>query len=224
MWQPQWRALLDAGHRAIRLDFGGYGGSAMPAGSYNDADDVMELLDANGVESAIVVGSSFGGQIGQEIAARWPKRVGTLILVCAATLNHPPTPDIATFGERENELLEAGKLDEAVALNLEMFVGPRADPQTRDLIARMQRRAFEVQDGTDDEAVGLDYDFDLADITARTVLITGGHDSAYFAEIADAVAAQIPDSRQVRLDWAGHLPSLEDPAAFNPILLDLIEN
>src|SRR4051812_3088366 len=89
MWQPQWGSLIEAGYRAIRLDFGGYGESAMPTGSYSDAADVMELLDANGVERAIVVGSSFGGRIGQEIAARWPDRVARLVLVCAAARDQP---------------------------------------------------------------------------------------------------------------------------------------
>ena len=33
---------------------------------------------------------------------------------------------------------------------------------------------------------------------------------------------ELPASRWVRLDWAGHLPSLEDPDRFNPLLLDFL--
>jgi 3-oxoadipate enol-lactonase len=223
MWQPQWAPLLEAGYQVIRLDLAGNGASPMPTGpSYNDADDVMELLDAAGVGRATVVGSSFGGRVGQEIAARWPDRVSTLVLVNAATRGHPPTPEIAAFWARENELLEAGQLDEAVTLNLDTFVGPQADPVTRELIAQMQRNNFEVQ-SVDTDMSEIEYEVDLARVTARTVAISGGHDLSYFTEIADAVAAKIPGTHRIHLDWAGHLPSMEDPVAFNPVLLDVLK-
>ena len=48
MWQRQAEVLTAAGHRVIRPDFQGFGESPAPTGSYDEADDVRELLDERG--------------------------------------------------------------------------------------------------------------------------------------------------------------------------------
>src|SRR5882757_10480768 len=74
MWEPQWPALISAGHRVIRCDFQGFGETPAPDGPYDDARDVLDLLDLLGVERTAVVASSYGGRVGLEFAARWPDR------------------------------------------------------------------------------------------------------------------------------------------------------
>jgi 3-oxoadipate enol-lactonase len=76
MWDPQWQALLDAGYRVVRCDFQGFGESPMPDGPYNNAEDVADLMGTLGIERATLVGSSYGGRIALETAARrpsWPR-------------------------------------------------------------------------------------------------------------------------------------------------------
>ncbi|HZE37619.1 MAG TPA: alpha/beta hydrolase, partial [Stackebrandtia sp.] len=65
---------------------------------------------------------------------------------------------------------------------------------------------------------GIEGEFDLADITAPSLLVSGAHDLPDFAEIADHLHAVIDGSRRVRLDWAGHLPNLERPAEFTELI------
>jgi pimeloyl-ACP methyl ester carboxylesterase len=225
MWEPQWQLLQDAGYRVIRCDFRGYGESPAPTEPFNAADDVIALLDHLGVQSATVIGSSYGGRVAQEVAARWPDRVSTLLLLCAATRLHPPTDAIRAFSEREDELLEARDIDGATQLNVDTFVGPAASPETRAFVAEMQRRAFEIQIAAEDAAQPRDSnfvrndDFDLAAITARTTVVSGDLDVDYFQSIADFLATSIPGALRVELPWAGHLPTLEDPARANPLIL-----
>ena len=221
MWEPQWGPLLAAGYQVLRADFRGYGDSPVPAEPFNNAVDVRDLLDAYAVSEAILVGSSFGGRIAQEVASRWPERVSVLALLCAARRLHPPTADVTAFSEREDELIAARDLDAAVALNVATFLGPKADDATRDLVARMQRHAFEVQLAAP-EVESRNQDYDLTAITARTLVVNGKHDLDYFTEIADHLAATIPGARRTVLDWAGHLPSLEDPLLLNPLLLEFL--
>ncbi len=45
MWDPQWPVFVDAGYRAVRCDFRGFGQTPVPQGVYNDADDVVGLLE-----------------------------------------------------------------------------------------------------------------------------------------------------------------------------------
>ena len=48
------------------------------------ADDVAALLDALDVESAHVLGASFGGFVAQEFALRYPARTRSLVLACTS--------------------------------------------------------------------------------------------------------------------------------------------
>ncbi|GAB1641284.1 alpha/beta fold hydrolase [Krasilnikovia sp. MM14-A1259] len=229
MWDPQWSILLEAGYRAVRCDFRGHGDSPAPTGPFNAAEDVRDLLDALQVPEAILIGSSYGGRVAQEFAARWPERVAALVLLCAATRLHPPTEAILEFGSREQELLEAGDVDGAVALNVTTFLGPAASADTRAAVAAMQRSTFEIQIAADDAAQSRNsghvrnHDVDLAAITARTVVVSGGLDVDYFRSTADHLAESIPGSTRVDLAWAGHLPSLEDPATVNPLILTWLQ-
>jgi len=221
MWDPQLDDLIAAGYRVLRADFRGYGETPPPTGSFNPADDVRDLLDHLGLGEVAIVGSSYGGRIASEVAARWPDRVGTLVLICAGQAGAEPTPAAIAFGDHEDELLEAGDLDAAVQLNLDTWVGPRADDATRAFVGDMQRHNFHVQLAAPDVAPA-PVAYDLATVAARTLVVSGGHDLDLFQQVAVSLAGIIPAARHEHLDWAGHLPSLEDPASFNPIMLDFL--
>jgi len=222
MWDPQVPALAGAGHRVIRCDLAGFGDSPMPAGPYNDADDAAGLLDELGVESAAVVGSSGGGRVAQELAARRPRRVGALALVCSALGGWPPSPARKAFAGQEDALLAAGDVEAATDLNVRTWVGPAAGAEARASVRVMQRRAFEIQLALDQEPPPIEVDWELATVTARTLIVSGDLDLPDFTEIAAELHERLPGSRWVRLGWAGHLPNLEDPARFNPLLLEFL--
>ncbi|MBT2498427.1 alpha/beta fold hydrolase [Agromyces sp. ISL-38] len=223
MWDLQWELLVDAGFRVIRPDFRGFGETPAPTSGYDEASDIRDLLDAHGIERAVVVGSSFGGRSAQEFASRWPSRVTGLFLLCAATRLLAPTEEVRAFGSEEDALLDNGDLDGAVALNVRTWVGPAATESTRELVARMQRHAFEVQLAAPDVAAERD-EFDLDAVTAPTLVVSGAHDLDYFAQIAELLSERIAGAEHRELDWAGHLPSLEDPARFNPLLLHFLRS
>jgi 3-oxoadipate enol-lactonase len=228
MWDPQWQTLQDAGYRVIRCDFRGFGETPAPTEPFNAAEDVLDLLDALNISTAAVVGSSYGGRVAQEIAAHRPDRVSSLILLCSAMRLHPPTDAIRAFSDREDELLEAGDVEGAVALNVQTFLGPLASAETRDAVTAMQRLAFQIQLAGDAAFPDSDFvrngDFDLSAVTARTTVVSGGQDVDYFRSTAAVLAESIPGATLLELPWAGHLPSLEDPSALNPLLIDLLKS
>lgn len=207
----------------LRLDRRGWGLSPLPTTPYSDAGDVVELLDELGIEQAALVGSSAGGLIAQQIASAWPDRVSRLVLLCADADDVEPTAAIRSFGEREDELLEAGAVEEAVELNVNTFLGPDATAEIRDLVREMQRNAFEVQ-----LAAGNDVPrepgpaIDLTRATMPAYVVNGSRDVDYFALAADALVRRLPDARRIVLPWAGHLPNLERPDELNMLLLDVL--
>ena len=69
--------------RTIVLDLPGYGGSDAIEGPPDQAaaKAVVDFMDALGIQSASLLGNSFGGIVGARIAAQWPDRVAKLILI-----------------------------------------------------------------------------------------------------------------------------------------------
>jgi pimeloyl-ACP methyl ester carboxylesterase len=218
MWDPQVPVLSAAGHRVVRCDLRGYGETPVPDRPYDNAGDVAALLDSLGVRSAAVIGASGGGRVALQFSARWPSRVTALALLCTA-VDGLSVPD---FDAREEELFEAGDLDGATRLNVDTWVGPAASPQTRAFVSAMQRHTFEIQAAADSDPPPVRAPYDLADITAPTLIVSGAHDRVEFRQAAAELAGQLRSARHIELDWAGHLPSLERPDLTNPILLDFL--
>ncbi|MCB0119135.1 MAG: alpha/beta fold hydrolase [Anaerolineales bacterium] len=90
----QWHKMVPvlAEHfQVITFDNRGVGQSDKPAGPYTAqmlAQDTVGLLDALGIEKAIIVGHSMGGFIAQAMALDFPQRVEKLIL-CSTNFGGP---------------------------------------------------------------------------------------------------------------------------------------
>lgn len=218
MWDPQWPVLADAGYRVVRCDFRGFGETPVPQGPHNDADDVLALVDELGAGPVAVAGASYGGKVALEIAARWPRRVTALALVCAAMPGHEPTDVLRGFWQREGELIDAGDIAGAVELNVATWLGPEAGQATRERVRLMQRHAFDVQLAAPQEYEPAEVAVDLGAITAASLVVSGAKDLPDFRLIAARLAALLPGARQVELAWAGHLPTLERPQELSAML------
>ena len=221
MWDAQWPALIEAGYRVVRCDFRGFGGTPAADGPCNDAEDVLDLLDALGMGRAALIASSYGGRVALEIAARWPDRVSAMALLCSALPGHEPTAERHSFNEREEALLEAGDIAAAVELGVETLLGPDADDAAREAVRQMQRHAFEVQLAAE-EFEPVTADFELSAVQAPCLVVSGGHDMADFRQIAALLAGRLTDAQQAELPWAGHLPSMERPSAVTDLLVGFL--
>jgi len=85
-WVRQ-RSMLAKHFRCISIDNRGAGLSDKPTGRYDlftMTADVEAVLDAEGIESAHVMGYSLGGVLSQVLAVRSPERVRSLVLASTA--------------------------------------------------------------------------------------------------------------------------------------------
>src|SRR5436853_6550803 len=85
-WALQ-RGAFGRAHRCIAVDNRGTGHSDVPRGPYDlsmMAQDVVNVMDAAGIERAHIVGASMGGVITQIIGVLHPDRVRSLTLACTA--------------------------------------------------------------------------------------------------------------------------------------------
>jgi pimeloyl-ACP methyl ester carboxylesterase len=230
MWDPL-VPVLSHTFRVIRPDLRGFGDSAQPGEEYADADDLDVLLDSLGVGSASVVGSSYGGRVAMELATAHPGRVSSLVLLCPAFRGLQPSeedaPALEAYAAHEGRLLESGDIDAAVELTVATWVGPEADPEVRDLVAAMQRHAYDVQlaaERQDPPPSTRRIDVDPSALAVDTLMVSGAHDLGHFRAIARHLAEQVPGAEHMELDWAGHLPSLERPDAVLALLLDVLRD
>ncbi len=217
MWDPQWPVLADAGYRVVRCDFRGFGATPVPPGPHNDAEDVLDLVGELGLGPVAVVGASYGGRVALEIAARWPRQVTALALVCAGMPGHEPGDALRAFGQREEDLIEAGDIAGAVELNVATWLGPEAGEAARERVRLMQQHAFEVQLAAP-EVEPTEVAVDLRAITAPSLVVSGGKDLPDFRLIAARLAGLLPGARLAELPWAGHLPTLERPDELSQLL------
>ena len=149
MWDPQW-VDWPSRFRVTRLDLRGFGRSAPPEGVFANPEDVLAVLDALGIDRAILVGASFGGRVVLDLAASRPDRVRGLVLAGAGLPDHAWSPEIRAFGAAEDEAIEAGDLDAATEINVDFWL-PRAPERMRAAIREQQRTALALQVGSDGE-------------------------------------------------------------------------
>jgi len=113
----------------------------MPTGSFSFHDDLAGLLAALGIDSAYVLGLSFGGKIAIDFALEHPRMVDALILAGASAGGEALSPETTSRIEAIDALLDSGDVDGAVELELQLWVdGPKRAPDDVDRGVRAPAR------------------------------------------------------------------------------------
>jgi 3-oxoadipate enol-lactonase len=204
------RPLLEAaGHRVLAPDLPGFGSRPEPQGEFSLGEFVLGLP----FERAALVGTSFGGRAVLEATLAAPERVERLVVIGSNPFGW--SDDVAAVGAQEEELFEAGRADEAAELMVRAWVdGPHRGPDEvaptlRTRVRDMQKRAYELQAGTD--ATLRRVEIDPAAIHVPMLFIRGALDWDDVARAAQRFVAETPDVQEVVVDGAAHLPTMEQP-------------
>jgi pimeloyl-ACP methyl ester carboxylesterase len=240
-WPDELCERLVAGRRrVIRYDVRDTGRSqSYPPGEpgYCLADlveDAAGVLDATSTGRAHVAGMSTGGWIAQLLALGHPGRVATLTLIASRpnpsgpvdddlpghaealmeVIRNTPEPDwsdqravVDRLVLQARTLAGAGSFDEAPARAHAEAVSAR----TTDVKSAMTNIAFADPGPRWRERLG--------EITAPTLVLHGQDDPFFPAGNGEALAAEIPHARLVRLERTGHwLPAHAIPAVAGELL------
>jgi 3-oxoadipate enol-lactonase len=147
--------------------------------------------------------------------------------VGAGVRGHEWSDYVTTSWAAEEAAFERGDLAEAVEVNLQTWVdGPdrspdEVDPEVRNKVAEMQRRAFELAlacPEAQEEALVLDIGDRLGEISVPTLAIVGEHDVRDVHVVAERLEREIGAAR-VTIAGAAHLPNLEKPREFGELVL-----
>lgn len=224
MWSAHLRPLAEAGHRVLAFDLPGFGEAELPDGEQAAWLDVAETIDAFGVERATLVGCSFGSAVAQRVAAVSPERVEGLVLFSASDPREEPSAQLEALWEAEDAALEGGDVDAAVALNLEAWTLPGAEPSLREQLAESQRRHLRrvlAAGGGSHAPDPLEEDpARVAALRSPTLLAAGQHDMVDFRSATESLGLAMPDARAVSIRGAGHLAPLEAPEESRRLVLE----
>jgi pimeloyl-ACP methyl ester carboxylesterase len=226
IWNPQ-RDALAPHARVVRPDLRGAGESARgadgPALMEALAGDLAGLLDALGIERAIVVGHSIGSYVAFAFFRMYAERVAGFGLVAG----HPAadTPALLPGRDALATALEAGDIAPAIDAYLPRYLDPATAPALteplRAIMARQDARgAAALVRGMKERVASYDL---LADITVPATIVAGASDDWITPESLRDAAAQMPDCEFIVLDRVGHLPMLEAPDAVSAALVRLVE-
>jgi pimeloyl-ACP methyl ester carboxylesterase len=228
MWRGQ-VPVLARERRVVAVDLRGFGETPHASGPFSNVDDLREVLDELGIERATVVGGSFGAKVALGFAVTHPERVERLVLCPPVVPGHEWSEHVRRGWQEEDEALEAGDLDRAAEVNVELWVdgpnrGPEAvDPEVRELVRTMQRHAFELPEPDPPPEPAPDPAVRLDDVRVPTLVVVGDEDVEDFQTMVEAAAAGIPGARKVVIRGAAHVIALEQPQEFNAALLVFLE-
>ncbi|MGN6217596.1 MAG: alpha/beta fold hydrolase [Solirubrobacterales bacterium] len=227
-------------YRAIALDLPGFGESPMPSWEISMPNygrlihDFCERLGLDRV--AALVGNSMGGFISTEAVIQRPQRFDRLVLVSAAGIS---------FWEAKGRRVQAvARTIEAAAPHL--LNGDRGLFLTRplgrkiafgrvfrnpnklrpELLKEQTRPALSAPGFADamTSIAGYDTRERLPEIEIPTLVVWGLNDQIVPVEAALGYHRMIPRSRLEIFERTGHLPQLERPARFNPLVEQFIES
>jgi pimeloyl-ACP methyl ester carboxylesterase len=204
--------LLPTTISALAMDQRGHGNSDKPAEGYlltDLADDVTAFLDAMGIPSAVLVGSSSGGYVAQQVAISSPERVRGLVLV-GAPRSLRGRPAFADEVDGLTDPINRAWVKESLTWFPRFhevpgwYIEARVDDGVQ-MPARVWRQALAgLTEATAPTEVGT--------IHSPTLIIWGARDELLPRADCDALAAAIPGSRLLVYPDTGHLVLWEQPA------------
>lgn len=216
--------LLPATIHAIAMDQRGHGDSGKPKVGYSledVAEDMVAFLDAVGISSAVLVGSSSGGYVAQQVALSSPHRVAGLVLV-GSPRDHHGRPPFADEIDQLSDSMDAAWVKESLTWFPRFHQVPQwyIDDRVRDGV----RIPAHVWRDTFNGLITARPPTDAGTIAAPTLIIWGERDELLTQAQEEALAAAIPASRLVIYEDTGHLVLWEQPERVASDLIAFIEN
>jgi pimeloyl-ACP methyl ester carboxylesterase len=197
------------------------------------AEDLAGFLTGLGLDSAHVVGNSYGAYTALLLAANHPKRVRTLVL------GEPPVLSLLDDnpeGRREREgflskvweptgdLLQRGETKDGVRRFVDGVVEDGAfdgfPPQTQSLIMD-NACELKVETSSPDFWTPFTHD-DARRVTMSTLLLTGDETLKMLRLIVDELDSSLPNNRYVIVPDSTHEMPADNPLAYNEIVLGFL--
>ena len=222
MWAPQVPDLVHA-FRVLRYDSRGHGRSGAPDGDYaldRLGTDVLDLLDALGLDRVRFAGLSMGGMVGLWLAIRAPHRLERLALCNTAASLGPPEAWQARI-----DLVRAEGMASVADHVLARWFTPAFRSAWPGLVANARAMLLDTSPAGYAGCCAAIRDMDqrpgLPGIRLPTLVVGGSEDPATPPDRSVELAACIPGARLEMLP-AAHLSNIEQAGRFTTALMEFM--
>ena len=216
--------LLPATIRAIAMDQRGHGQADKPTDGYtltDFAEDVEAFMDALDVPAAVLLGSSSGGYVAQQVAISSPARVTGLVLV-GSPRSLQGRPPFADELDRLTDPIDREWVEESLTWFPRFHQVP--DWYIEDRVSDGVRMPAHVWRDVFTGLITATPPTELATITTPTLIMWGDRDELLKREDQVALSAAIPGSRLVVYEGTGHLVLWEQPERVATDLTAFVES
>jgi pimeloyl-ACP methyl ester carboxylesterase len=192
------------------------------------ADDAAGVLDALGIEDALVYGSSMGGMVAQELVLRHPHRVRALVLGCTtagAIRGAQPSPNTIQQMMRNQSLTG----DEALESGWRLGYSDAYIESHRDALFARARAAAELAAPRESymrqvlAAAKHDTYDRLHQVACPVMIIHGSEDLMIPVQNAHLLKARIPHAELHVLEGMGHGYNLEAQALADELVIAFLQ-
>lgn len=216
MWRSQIQALSDR-YPLIAWDMRGHDRSDYPddPALYSHeatVGDMAAILDACGVQKAVIGGLSLGGFMTLAFNLAFPQRVNALMVFDCGPGYKKDAPR-AQWNQTAMELANALERNglAAASTSAEAQVARHRNAQglahaARGMLIQKDSRVIDS----------------LPSIRVPTLVLSGAEDQPFLAS-TDYMAAKIPGAEKVILKGAGHAANIDQPEAFNAAVRAFLE-
>ena len=230
-WEVVARPLAEH-YRVVRCDFRGQLMTPVPPPENvaEHADDVAALFDQLGIDSAHIVGTSFGGVVGTLLAARHPDRVRSLTTIASADgFDEQMADEVARWRAACVASLESadrGHLSdilEPVVYSPAWVEKHRAErSQRRAQISALPDQWFEGLIGLLDSAHSLRLRDELKRVCCPALVIAAELDAFVPLDRARGLAEAIEGASFRTIGGAGHAVVIEQPKRVVELCLEFL--
>ena len=225
-WAAQQAHAAQLGWRSLAWDMPGYGDSAtvMPYDFASLAQALCRLLDAAGLQQAVLVGHSMGAMVALQAWTQAPQRISGLLLAASSpAFGHTDGDFQQQFLAQRLAPLEAGQSMADIAQRLiPSMTAPGSDSDRSARLARLApayQSMAAVPPDTYRAALQALVQFEqraaLPTITVPVLCLAAEHDRTAPPSVMARMAQKISTARYACLADAGHLLHCEQPDAFN---------
>lgn len=181
-------------------------------------DIVFERMDRCGIESAVMVGGSFGSRIALDCALASPQRVSTLVLSGAPGTITTEQLGITFRGKFTRSfavtMLDRLFYDRSCVSEATLADSLKVFSDTRRVLNAMRLMK---------ECNEYDYAAVLARINLFVLMVWGCQDQISPCPLWEELATKVRHGAFFKLDHCGHIPMIEQPNAFNALLLEHLD-
>jgi pimeloyl-ACP methyl ester carboxylesterase len=230
MWVAQVIALAGAGYRAVAYTRRGYGDATSPDEPFSHLDDLEAVLAHFGIHAAILVGCSMGGGLAIDFALKHPGRTAGLVLASTAITGGDyqlsdtdrQMQDVLDDADERGDREMLNKVEAHAWLDGPRSPNGRVKGAVRDLFFDMNARALGKEGLLTQEIKRPSARERIAEISAPVLLVAGDLDFNYILTRHEGLSDDMPNAFATIIEGTAHLPSLERPDLFDPLLLEFL--